>query len=133
MGFFEKARDGFWPTIVNKQTARKATRQGMWAATFVAVVSGGAGVLAFADISFLPVSSLAIIDGAVFAIIAFGIYKNSRIAAFAGLSLYIIERIDMWSRFGAKNPVIALLLILSFVNSIRGTVAYRKYRKTVAS
>jgi len=73
MGFFEKARDGFWPTIVNKQTARKATRQGMWAATFVAVVSGGAGVLAFADISFLPVSSLAIIDGAVFAIIAFGI------------------------------------------------------------
>ena len=130
MGIFEKAKDGFWPTIVNQETAQKASRSGFWAAVFIAVVSGGAGALAYANINILNLSSLAMIDGLIFAVIAFGIYKNSRVASVAGLFMYIVQRIDMWSQYGPKNPAMALIFILFFVNSIRGTFAYRKYSKS---
>ena len=54
----------------------------------------------------------------------------SRFAAVAGLALFIFERIAMVSQgFSFSSIFIAVAIILGFVNAIRGTYAYQKFKK----
>jgi hypothetical protein len=66
-------------------------------------------------------------DAAVFGVIALWIWKRWRLAAVCGLVLYLVERIDMWLEFGVKNPVVALILTLGFINSVRATFWMKKH------
>ncbi len=113
-----------WPETSDDDSAKEAAKQGVWACSFIAIVTGG-----MAFFQAMGFDSAAFVDAFLFAIIGFGIFKLSRTAAVAGLVLYLIERIYMWATFGSKNIAMAILLSLMFVNSIRGTFSSHKIKR----
>ncbi|HAK87589.1 MAG TPA: hypothetical protein DHV16_09260 [Nitrospiraceae bacterium] len=118
-----------WPSIVDTTTAQKASKQGLWASAWCAGATIVFVVLAQFGSQMFNFDSSALLDAFLFIIIGWGIYKMNRIAAVAGLALYIIERLYMWSASGPKNPAIAIFITLMFINSIRGIFAYHKIKK----
>lgn len=72
----------------------------------------------------------ALVDVTMFWIIACGLYRMSRAAAIAGLCLYLIEIIHLWSIYGLLDIPLATIMILLFANSIRGALAYHKLVKS---
>ena len=116
-----------WPPLVDEETARKASRQGVWASAYCAGATIIIVLLNSAGANLFGVDIWSLADAFLFVIIGYGIYKLNRAASIAGLILYVIERISMWSEYGAKNPVIAIFIILMYVNSVRGVFSYRKY------
>jgi len=65
-------------------------------------------------------------NAALFAGIAFGIYRRSRIAAVSALVLYLIGRGFVWVTAGPKIGALPVLVTLAFLNGVRGTFAYHK-------
>lgn len=117
----QKGRGWIWPDVSDENSSKDASKQGLWAAGFVATITS---LMAFSGA--MGFDQSAFVDAFLFVIIGFGIYRFSRTAAIAGLGLYIVERIYAWSTVGVKNAAIAAILILMFVNSIRGTFSYHK-------
>lgn len=122
----KKRRNFIWPSVDTRDGALWATKQGLWAAVFCAAVTAGLALLGVAQVQFARDFGMdvgALVDAFIFAAIAFGLWRQSRVAAWAGLLLYLAERIYMWSQYGLKNPVIAAILILAFIGGVRGTSA----------
>lgn len=126
----KRSTSAYWPDVSTIESAKTAARQGMWAAivvagftvVFVLLALGGADGLAG------TVDETALIDAAVFALIAFGIYRFSRTAAVLGVVIFVVERIYLWSVIGVKAPIVAIIITLAFISSIRGTFAYHKLK-----
>lgn len=122
---FKKA---YWPDIYDKESARNAKLQGVGAAGFCSVLTAVFAVLGhFNVIKLITLSSLS--DAVIFALVAVGIYRSWRSAAVGGLIFYLLERIVAWSEYGFKNPWMALIISMAFVNSIRGTYWLASDRK----
>lgn len=123
-------RNVFWPDVSTLEDARWATKQGMWASVFVAGMTGLVSSAAFfLHKPIVGVRGSGLVDAAIFACIAWGIYKNSRFAAVSGLVFYLIERIYMLKGGVAGGPgaaVMVVFLTLAFVTAVRGTFAHRK-------
>lgn len=127
----KKKSNALWPDVSTIKGARSAAMFGFWAATFTAAVTAlvaawalgsGKAALGFIDAS-------AFLDALLFAAVAFGIYKESRFAAIAGLLLFIAEKIYQIAATGAfRGAYIAFALLFCYVISIRGTFALRKLR-----
>ena len=117
-----------WPPLNDMESAKKAARQGVWAAGIVAVVTALLAVLAGRGVKVLNIDSWAFVDAALFAIIAFGIHKMSRVAAVAWVCLYVLERLYMWQTNGVKagGIIMPVILTLAFINSIRGTFTHHR-------
>ena len=118
-----------WPSVDTPAQAARAARRGMWAAVLVAGVTGLAAGLAHSGGQ--PVAGVdgsAFVDAALFAAIAWGIHRLSRVAAVAGLALYLAERAYAWSESGTENTNIAFVILLAFcfVTGIRGTFAHHR-------
>ena len=81
----------WWPDVSTPAAARSARIYGVWAALFSAVVTAllAAWSLGSGKAAFELVDAWAFIDVAIFVAIAFGIYKESRFAAVAGLVIVI--------------------------------------------
>ncbi len=111
-----------FPNIVEEETAKKTARQGMWASLSIGVITGLA--------AFILKRYGALIDASLFLIIALGIYRMSRVAAYAGLFLYIVE-VAFQFYFTKKigNIGIISMAIVMFINGIRGTVAYHRFKR----
>ncbi|HEY6843774.1 MAG TPA: hypothetical protein VI391_06365 [Thermoanaerobaculia bacterium] len=113
------ASNAWWPDVSTLDEARKAARQGMWGAIFVAVVTA---IVALAADKLGVQASF--VDAAIFAVLAGGIAMNSRIAAVATLLLYIAETVYRFTVMGPKGLPLTVVLMLAFINSVRGTFAY---------
>jgi hypothetical protein len=128
-------RNVFWPDVSTLEDAQWATKHGVWAAGFVAVVTGIVSLAALSlHKSVLGVSGSGFVDAAIFAAVAWGIYKNSRFAAVSGLVVYLVERSYMLKTGaggGAGAAVMVMFLTLAFVAAVRGTFAYRKLTSSV--
>ena len=120
-------RRAYWPTISDQETARSAALQGFVVALLVAVITAVLSVLGAFGVKLFGFGPSSLVDAAVFALVAVGIYRMSRVAALAGLSLYVVERVYAWATLGRKNAVVAVIFALAFVNSVRGTFAYRRF------
>jgi hypothetical protein len=121
--------DWIWPSITDAVSAEKASKQGLWACTWCAGATLLFVVLSVFGISLLGFDMWALLDAFLFIIIGWGIYKLNRFAAIAGLILYIVERAAMWTEHGPKNPVMAIIITLLFINSMRGIFAFHRYAK----
>lgn len=126
---FPKQIEWIWPAIVDTTTAKKASKQGLWACAWCAGATIVFVVLAQLGAQLFNFDMSALWDAFLFIVIGWGIYKMNRIAAVAGLALYILERLYMWSEHGPKNPAVAIFITLLFINSIRGIFAYHKLNK----
>jgi hypothetical protein len=123
-------RNVFWPDVSTLENAAWATKQGVWAAAFVAVVTGIVSSTAlFLHKPILGVGGSGLVDAAIFAAVACGIHKNSRFAAVSGLVIYVVERLYMLKSagsHGAGGSVMVVFLTLAFLTAVRGTFAYRR-------
>ena len=122
-----------WPYITDTETAQKASQQGYWACIFCAAATILLVAINYFGTNLLNFTPWALLDAFLFIIIGWGIFKMNRFAAVAGLALYIIERISMWAEHGPKNFVMAIIITLMFINSVRGVFAYNKYLKKDSS
>jgi hypothetical protein len=117
----------FWPPIHNAETARLAARLAMWAAL---CCSGIAAVAAFLAHNGMIVTSAASSTSAVllaagFGMLAVGIHRLHAWAAVLALGFFLSE----WMVNLTVQPlVLTLILLLCFLNGVRGTIAYRRYR-----
>jgi hypothetical protein len=121
----------WWPDVSLVEAARKATIQGMWAAIFVAGVTGlfAAYALASGQKAAAYIDAWAFVDSVIFGAIAFGLYKESRFAAVAGLVIFIIEKIGQNLTAPAPSGIfVAVVIIICFTGAVRGTYALRKLR-----
>ncbi len=119
------------PEVEGAEAAKKAAKGGMWAAFFVAGVTTLFAILAMNGTT--PVAGIngaALLDAAVFIGIGIGIGRLSRIAAVAGLVIYIAERLYMMSLNGPAGLWMTIALTLVFINSVRGTFAYHRIAGT---
>gem|GEM_PF-4323823 len=71
----------------------------------------------------------ALVDAGLFALIAFGIYKMSRVAAVIGIALYLWGQLNQILATGNSNYILVILFTLYFIHAIRGTFAYHKLKK----
>ncbi len=123
-------RNVFWPDVSTLDDAKWAAKQGVWAALFVAFVTGTvASAALFLHNPILGVGGSGLVDAAIFVAVAYGIHKNSRFAAVSGLVIYLVERMYMLKAGGSRGggaTVMVVFLTLAFVTAIRGTFAYRR-------
>jgi hypothetical protein len=119
----------FWPDVSTSVNARSARMYGVWAAALSSIVTAlaaswslGSGRAAYGMIT--PSNFF---DAVIFAAIAFGIYKKSRLAAVAGFAWFAFEKlvqfVDSPAAFTIPNTIFAICLALCYVTSIRGTYA----------
>jgi hypothetical protein len=117
----------FWPSLNDIDGARDACRLGMWCAIIVAGITALFAGLALAGVSVMRIQASAFVDAALFAGIAFGIYKYSRVAAVAGFALFLIEKIYQVIQQGPLGAgVLGIIFLIGFLNAMRGTFAYHK-------
>ncbi len=133
----DKAKKNFlWPEVSTVSEARSAVMYGVWAAAFSAIVTAlaaswalGAGRTAFGI-----VNASAFVDAVIFAAVAFGIYKESRFAAVAGLIIFVGEKIFQVVETGnLPGVILVVVLIFCYIVSIRGTFALSKLRAKPAA
>lgn len=130
-------RSSFFPAITDMESARKAGKQGAWAAFFGAGVTAVIATIA----AFRPQATAAFgigvwafLDAAVFLGLGVGIWRMSRTCAVLGLAFYALERIVMAldrPATAGKGIVLVVILVLAYVNGIRGTFAFHRFKKAL--
>lgn len=126
-----KKQNAFWPNVSTLEGAKAAATHGMTAALIVAALTTVMATWALMSSSTVLgfVDAAAYVDAALFLAIAFGIRKESRFAAIAGLALFLVEKAFQIQSTGKfDGAILALFLALLFISGIRGTFALRRLR-----
>ena len=131
MGNSNRRSSFIWPDVSTPEQARSAANGGAIAACIIVVITSGLALYAILKSPVLNVTAWSFVDAFLFAVVGIGIWKLSRVAAVAGLVLYLIEQVALWSSPGPKPTVMAVLFILLFVHAIRGTFSYHRLTKAV--
>ena len=124
-----RIRNWIWPSLSNVTVVRQAAHQGTWAAVLVALMPALLAAVSLVEKTPSQIDTWAFVDTLQFAVIAFAIYKMSRVAAILGLTIYLIQRIVIWATVGSDNIILTSMIMLAFVNSVRGTVVYHRLVK----
>ena len=128
----EMSNNAFWeiiPEINSRESAIQVTRQGVVAAAFTCVTTVIVGLL-----SILGFSPYSLVDAIIFAIVAWRIYRLSFSWSVIGLVLFIIEKGAQLFSSTTVHPnmfgwIIAAVLVMCYVNSIRATWFLRKNKE----
>ena len=128
----------WWPNIEDQQGAKKAAHEGAGAAVFVMAVTLLFSVLAMFSVQILPgpkFSAWSLGDAGLFAIAAWRIYKMSRAWAVVGLLLFLYERVYAFyvRPTATAGIIVGLIVLLAFVNGVRGTFAHHRLSKVHAT
>jgi hypothetical protein len=125
--FQERLKKGWWPGITTIEEARKATMLGVYAVVinialtivFLAIMPEYFGVDAIVFV---------VIQLAIYAVIGFFIWRNSRIAAVAGFVLFAIDKILQVGsgQLGAGAIIVIIAIGLMYISAVRGTFARHK-------
>jgi hypothetical protein len=135
-GIFKTIWRFFWPSTASLESARKASRQGFYAASIVAAMT--LLLVSFSALGYplFGVNSWSLFDASVFVAIAWGTYRMSRTASALGILAYIVEQaVSVATQAPQSDPVlisqrlITFVLALMFVNGARGTFAFDRYQK----
>lgn len=118
-----------WPRISDKESARTAIKDGVWAAL----------VIVFFDVV-IAVYTLTVrqkfaghydawilVDGFLFAVIAWRMWRNSRAWSVIALVLMALEIEDKLRSASSTFGVVTVLLFLAFLNAVRGTFAFHRH------
>jgi len=124
----------FWPSVQTLQSAHKATRQAFWIALVVVVVTAIFSILAIGGVQTSILSSpWSLVDAALFGAIAIGLYRYSRVAAVAGLVLYVLNQVWKYMLSEDAFPthwwVMSLAFTLVFLGGVRGAFSYHRLKR----
>lgn len=126
----KKRANWWWPTIVDQESAKEATKSGYFAAVFVAAATAVVATISIMlGNDMIPIDGWAYIDAVLFAVIAWRIKNYSRIFAVIGVVLFIIEKAMLAQTQGAAGWPLAIILLLMLITGARGTFAYHKYAR----
>jgi hypothetical protein len=121
-----------WPRVDTLETASAATRPAFWVAvlsTVVTVVLMGLGMAGVHLPAALQRDGWSILDVAIYALIAAGLWRHSRPAAYAGLIAYLANLVWITVEFGKlPHPFWTALYTLVYIHGIRGTRALHQLR-----
>lgn len=126
----------YWPEIKNIEQAVQASNMGVGAALFVVAVNALISTIsAIQHTAILGVSAAGYIDASLSALAAWGIYRKSRVAAIAGLCLFLVEKIYQFATQpnAALGLLVAVALLALFISGVRGTLAYHRFKSADAS
>ncbi len=121
----------FWPSIDTEEDAKKAIRMGASGCFVVALVTGVLAVLQMRGIlKLIPgLDGYALIDSAIFSIVGIFILRGSRVAAVAGLLLYVGGQYVTMRVAGIRFSPMMLILTVYFINGIRGAFEYHEMKR----
>jgi hypothetical protein len=107
-----------------------AQRAASWAIV-IAVFTAVFAVLALFGVPMIQgLDGWALIDAALWAGLAIGLWRMSRLAAIAGLAAIILEHLFTPTReVGMVYLIATLLAVLAFVNGLRAAFAYHRFLK----
>jgi len=131
-----KRRNIIWPSFETIEDAKWATKQAMIAAIICASVTGLVSILAICGVEFvtktLHLSGLSLIDAAMFGLIAVFLAKQSRVAAWCGLIVYLVERVYAWATVPGSqtNVLLPVIFTLAFITGVRGAHAFHRLSET---
>ena len=124
-----------WIRIVDEGSAVKVSRQGFWAASIIAAFMIVLFLFRIAEQPYDELGSGLLVRSIVFGATAWEIYRMSRIASVLGLSLHfyfnLYPSFTLWlkSILDFNSAIVIIVLTIMFINGIRGTVAYHRYRR----
>ena len=118
-----------WPTLDTLERAQEAAKPALRVAVVSAVLLAGS-VVSGSD-------ALRLVDAALYGVIALGLWRHSRVAAWAGLLLDLNETASSWAIAGIpRDPFLALVIpaivIWAYLTAIRGTCALHRMKKAPA-
>lgn len=114
--------------IPDKKSARKAIQGGVAACAFIAIVDGIVGIYSVTSHNtFATYNGTVLVDGALFAIVAWRLWKNSRAWSVVGLLLEGLEIADKIARHLRTVNIVTIVLFLAILNAARATFALRRY------
>jgi len=118
-----------WPRISDKPSARKAVEGGVWACIFIVAVEAAIGAYSIVTHQEFGghYDARVLVDGALFAIIGWRLWRNSRTWAVIGLILMVLEIVDKLQNAVSTFGVITVFLFLAILNATRGTFALGRY------
>ncbi len=118
-----------WPGFPDKASARKAIKVGFWVYIFIVIDNLAIGLYSLSTSESVAghYDAWVLVDGALFAIIAWRLWKNSRVWAVIGLALWAAEIVDKLRNAPSTFGVISVLLLLAILNATRGAFAFHKY------
>ncbi|SDG75400.1 hypothetical protein [Dyella sp. 333MFSha] len=124
----------YWPTFGNRADAQQAMKGAAIASWFVAFVNLALGLfLLFSGpgAHALGLTGAAVIDGAVFALVGWRIWRYSMIAAFAGLGLFTLEKVYQFATQpkAVAGLIMAIIIWMAFLNGVRGAFALRDFAR----
>jgi len=120
--------DLIWPRISDKASARGAVEGGAIACAFIAVADAGIGGYSLISRqALLGYDAWVLVDGAIFALISWGLLKNSRTWSVIGLLLIALNMADGLYENPRTFGAITVILFLVILSATRGTFAFHKY------
>jgi hypothetical protein len=133
--FGMNAGSWFWPDVSDMGGAEDACRLAKWCAVAVAGLTAILALVSITGPSIAGLRPFAFVDAAIFAVIAFGLEKQSRVAAVAGFVLYLSERIYMVATTGSilGAGALGIVILIGFLNGIRGAFAIARLKASSAS
>jgi len=118
--------DWVWLKVDSRRRAQNAIEEGFWAAIFVSAMTAVYLLInALKDPEQVTLGEL--LGIVLFGSLALGIRYRSRAAALAALILYVLDRVYAISSGAHGNLVLPLLITLTFLNAVRGTLAYHSF------
>jgi hypothetical protein len=119
----KKYQNFLWPDVQDVDTARRASRQAMWAAFCCSGLTALTAFLANNGVQIMGGGGprLAVLRALLYGMLAIGIHRLSRSAASLALLIFLLERTQ------ESGPIaMTIILLICFVNGVRGTVEYRR-------
>jgi hypothetical protein len=115
-----------WPKVSNRRFAQNAIQEAFWAAIFISAISA-----VFSAITFMKSAedgdASGFFSSILFAGLAFGIFRRSRISATTAFILFTSETLYYWMTSGPKGALYRVLIALAFFHGVRGTISYHNF------
>ncbi len=132
-------RETWWPPIESEEDARKTARYGFWAAVINVLMTGFLAAILLMGGRNNPLGAepnllwWALGDAVVFVAVAAGLYVYSRLAAVAGLLLFVGSKVFGWILLSQAPQVgallIAALFLIFYIHGVRGCFALARFRR----
>jgi len=112
-----------WPDVSSLPGAKTAIDLGRVTGF---IIAGGTVVIVL--LGFMPPASL--VDSVLFAALAFGIGRGSRVCAALALVLYLLGQLSLYAAGrGGFNVVMPIIITFLFANALRASIVLRRLRK----
>src|SRR5260221_14270066 len=103
-----------WPKVDSRRNARFAVEEAFWIASFVSVVLAVLQIIDLLRPSESEVNYDGFVAAVIYAAVALGVRQNSRLAAVAGLALFVGSRLYLFVQSGPKGVILTVLGTLAF-------------------